>query len=191
MGLNNKSKPCGALTDKKFGLLTVTEENVIFKSGKNRIFATCKCECGGKKICDRTSLLNGRTTSCGCVAREKTIAFNKTKKKNPGTLKEDDRRYKMFHNAKHRAKKNKIPFTISIEDIVIPETCPLLGIPLVSTSDKRDPRNPSLDQIKPGEGYTPDNIWVISYRANVLKWDSSLLELKSMAKSLIEHMESL
>jgi len=97
----------------------------------------------------------------------------------------------MFHNAKHRAKKNKIPFTISIEDIIIPETCPLLGIPLVSTSDKRDPRNPSLDQIKPGEGYTPDNIWVISYRANVLKWDSSLLELKSMAKALIEHMEAL
>ena len=187
MGLNNKSKPCGALADKKFGLLTVTEENVIFKSGKNRIFATCKCECGGEKICDRTSLLNGRTTSCGCVAREKTIAFNKTKKKPEGELKSDDRRYKMYHNAQHRAKKKGIPFTISMEDIVIPETCPLLGIPLVSTNNKRDPRNPSLDQINPGKGYTPDNIWVVSSRANWIKSDATLQELKT----LVENLEAL
>ena len=74
-----------------------------------------------------------------------------------------------------------------MEDIVIPETCPLLGIPLVSTSDKTDPRNPSLDQKVPGKGYTPDNIWVISYRANALKWDATLQELKT----LVENLEAL
>ena len=79
-------------------------------------------------------------------------------------------------------RKKGIPFTISMEDIVIPETCPLLGIPLVSTSDKTDPRNPSLDQKVPGKGYTPDNIWVISYRA--LKWDATLQELKTLVENL-------
>ena len=143
MTLNNKSKPCGTLVGEKFGKLIVLKEEVILKGGKNRIFSTCECECGGKKVCDRTSLLNGRTTSCGCVLTERAIAFNKTKKKPEGQLKKDDRRYKMFHNAQHRAKRKGIPFSITIDDIIIPETCPLLGIPLVSTNDKRDPRNPS------------------------------------------------
>jgi hypothetical protein len=184
MGLNNKSKPCGDLVGKNFGRLLVEKEETVFKSGKRRIFATCKCECGGIKVCDRTSLLNGRTTSCGCLFTERTIAFNKTKRKSPGTKKADDRRYKMFHNAQHRAKRKGIPFTITIDDIIIPETCPLLGIPLVSTNDKRDPRNPSLDQIVPGQGYTPNNIQVISYRANVLKWDASLQELELLVENL-------
>ena len=184
MGLNNKSKPCGCLVGKKFGKLMVLNEEVIFKSGKSRIFATCECECGDKKICDRTSLLNGRTTSCGCVRKETTTAFNKTKKKEPGTRKADDRRYKMFHNAQHRAKRKGIPFSITIDDIIIPETCPLLNIELVSSSDKNDPRNPSLDQIVPGKGYTPDNIQVISYRANVLKWAASLQELELLVENL-------
>ena len=187
MTLNNKSKPCGALVGEKFGKLTVLKEEVILKSGKNRVYATCKCECGGEKTCDRSGLTTGRTTSCGCVRRETTITFNKTKKKPEGTLKADDRRYKMYHNAQHRAKKKGIPFTISMDDIVIPEVCPLLEIPLVSTHDKRDPRNPSLDQISPGKGYTPDNIQVISSRANWLKGDATLTELKT----LVENLENL
>ena len=184
MALNNKSKPCGCLVGKKFGKLVVLNEEVVFKSGKNRIFSTCECECGGKKVCERYGLVSGSTTSCGCVRKETTIAFNKTKKKEPGTRKADDRRYKMFHNAQHRAKKKGIPFTISMDDIIIPETCPLLGITLVSTNDKRDPRNPSLDQKVPGKGYIPDNIWVTSSRANWIKCDASLQELELLVENL-------
>ena len=84
MALNNKSKPCGALVGEKFGKLTVLKEEVILKSGKNRVYTTCKCECGGEKTCERYGLMNGSTTSCGCVRRETTIAFNKTKKKPKG-----------------------------------------------------------------------------------------------------------
>jgi len=184
MGLNNKSKQCGALVGGKFGKLIVLKEEVIFTSGKNRIFSTCECECGGEKTCERSGLISGSTTSCGCVRKETTIAFNKTKRKEPGSKKADDRRYKMFHNAQHRAKKKGIPFTITINDIIIPETCPLLGITLVSTNDKRDPRNPSLDQKIPGQGYTPDNIWVMSSRANWIKCDASLQELELLVENL-------
>ena len=122
MALNNKSKPCGALVGEKFGKLIVLKEEVIFKSGKNRVFDTCVCECGNQKICDRTSLLNGRTTSCGCFRRDATIAFNKTKIKTPEERKINDRRYNMFHNAQHRAKRKGIPFSITIDDIIIPRS---------------------------------------------------------------------
>ena len=184
MGLNNKSKPCGYYVGKKFGRLTIIKEERILKNESSNIIAICECDCGGTKISDRYGIVYGSTTSCGCVRKETTIAFNKTKRKEPGSKKADDRRYKMFHNAQHRAKKKGIPFTITINDIIIPETCPLLGITLVSTNDKRDPRNPSLDQKIPGQGYTPDNIWVMSSRANWIKCDASLQELELLVENL-------
>ena len=103
-----------------------------------------------------------------------------------GGRRRDDPRYAMFHNAKHRAKKKGIPFTIEMEDIFIPELCPLLEIPLISTSDKRSPNNPSLDRISPDPtiGYVLSNIQVISARANWLKADATLEELKLLCFSL-------
>ena len=99
---------------------------------------------------------------------------------------QDDPRYKLFHNAKHRAKKKGIPFNIIMEDIEIPDTCPLLNINIdCYTGDKRSPHNPSLDQIVPGRGYTPDNIQVISSRANWLKADAKLEELQMIVENWI------
>ena len=96
-----------------------------------------------------------------------------------GDRKIDDPRYKLFHNAKHRAKKKGVPFSITIDDIVIPELCPLLELPIIlDTGDKRSPNNPSLDRIDPDPeiGYTPDNIQVICSRANWLKADATRQE---------------
>lgn len=187
MALNNKSKPCGYYVGQKFGRLTIIREERIPKNGSSNVIAICECECGETKRSDRYGIVSGKTISCGCFRKEVTVAFNKTKKKPPGELKCDDRRYGMFHNAKSRANKKGLPFTIKIEDIIIPEVCPLLNIPLVSTSDCNDPRNPSLDQIVPGKGYTPDNIQVISYRANALKWNASVEELEILIKNLKIH----
>jgi len=107
-----------------------------------------------------------------------------------GDLRIDIPQYKMYHNAKHRSKKKGIPFDIEMEDITIPDVCPLLGIPIsLETGDKRSPNNPSLDRINPDPsiGYTPDNIQVISSRANWLKADATLQELKT----LVENLEAL
>ena len=155
---------------------------------KKYVNCECSCSCGGSTTKTRRhDIVSGKIQSCGCLRIERLREVspnNPRNRKEPGTLKRDDRRYKMYHNAQHRAKKKGIPFTISMDDIVIPEVCPLLEIPLVSTSDKTDPRNPSLDQKVPGKGYTPDNIWVISYRANALKWDATLQELKTLVENL-------
>jgi len=39
-------------------------------------------------------------------------------------------RQRMLYNAKRRAQKKQLPFSLVIEDIVIPEVCPYLNIPL-------------------------------------------------------------
>ena len=67
--------------------------------------------------------------------------------------------------------KEGLPFDIELDDIVIPEVCPVLGIPInVSLGrGRRKPDSPSLDKFIPEKGYTKGNIAVISWRANWLK----------------------
>lgn len=58
-----------------------------------------------------------------------------------------------------------------ISDIIIPETCPMLGIKLEFGFDKQGGNfnSPSLDRIIPELGYTKGNVMVISKRANMIK----------------------
>lgn len=79
----------------------------------------------------------------------------------------------LFINKKHYAKKYGVPFTITLEDIVIPEHCPVLGIPLVLRGGPRVDGTVSLDQLRPSKGYTPGNVRVISWKANRLKNDET------------------
>lgn len=82
--------------------------------------------------------------------------------------------------AKCRAKKKGLPFDLTIEDIVIPDVCPVLGIPLTKGLTKTSHDSPSVDRIDNTKGYTKDNIKVISHRANFLKGDTSIEELKKI-----------
>ncbi len=87
-----------------------------------------------------------------------------------------------LYEARKRAKKFNLPCTITEDDIMIPEFCPILGIRLVrgSTDDNRD-ACPSLDRILPDLGYVLGNIAVISYRANRLKNDGTIEEHRKVA----------
>lgn len=89
-------------------------------------------------------------------------------------------------SAKWRSTKNGTPFTITVDDIVIPERCPVLGMPLIiglpRGSMLRDiPNSPSLDRIDNRLGYVPGNIIVVSYRANRIKCDATVAELQAVA----------
>jgi len=83
---------------------------------------------------------------------------------------------RLFYGVKSRARKFGIAFNLTIDDIVVPATCPVLGIPLITGSADRD-QWPSVDRIKPVLGYVKGNVRVISYRANQLKNDATAAEL--------------
>lgn len=97
-----------------------------------------------------------------------------------------DARQKMVYAARARAKRAGMECSITMEDIIIPDVCPVLGIPLFSAAGggKKPPtllgNSPSLDRIDNSKGYTPDNIRVISMRANDLKSDATLEELEAV-----------
>lgn len=90
----------------------------------------------------------------------------------------------MLKSARRRARKGGYACTITAADIVIPEFCPLLGTRLERGAGKASPSSPSLDKVRPEFGYVPGNVWVISYRANELKRNASLLELQTLAANL-------
>jgi hypothetical protein len=76
-------------------------------------------------------------------------------------------------NARSRAKKQGIPFSITEDDVVITAVCPALGIPLVAGVGKPQDGSPSLDKINPSRGYVPGNVQVISYLANSIKYTAT------------------
>ena len=90
----------------------------------------------------------------------------------------------MFKSAKRRAKEQGMPFDLALGDIVVPVVCPVFGIPLRNGTLESHQDSPSLDKIDPLKGYVKDNIWVISHRANLIKNNSSLPELKMLVSAL-------
>ncbi len=93
--------------------------------------------------------------------------------------------YYLWKAAKKRAKDKQLDFTIDVSDIIIPQFCPLLLIPIVHTVGKgrRNDGSPSLDRLDNSLGYTPANIIVISWRANFLKSDASYQEMFQLMNS--------
>jgi hypothetical protein len=84
--------------------------------------------------------------------------------------------------AKARALARGILFDLVPEDITIPEICPILGIPVTLFEENNRDGSPSLDRLRPAQGYVKSNVWVISWRANVLKRDASPEELLAFAR---------
>lgn len=74
----------------------------------------------------------------------------------------------VYGNAKQRARKFGHAFDLDKSDIVIPDVCPVLGIPLVWGEGMND-GSPSLDRKVPSLGYTKGNVAVISNLANRIK----------------------
>jgi hypothetical protein len=86
----------------------------------------------------------------------------------------------LLGKARYRARTKGIEFDLVEADIVIPERCPILGIPLQLGGDKFN--SPSIDRFDNSKGYTKDNIRVISHRANTIKCAYPLEELKAVVR---------
>lgn len=84
-------------------------------------------------------------------------------------------------------------FDITVDDIEIPDVCPVLGIPLFVSSGTLSRNSPTLDRINSSKGYTRDNIKVISHRANTIKSNASAEEIfavyKYMKDAEVNHVD--
>lgn len=91
--------------------------------------------------------------------------------------------------ARSGAKARGIEFTITVNDLVWPTHCPVLGIELCYERDKKTKHYenyPSLDRRDNNLGYVPGNVFVISWLANRMKWHSSVDQLEALVRYMKE-----
>lgn len=97
-----------------------------------------------------------------------------------------DPRKALLADARKRAKAKGMEYSLCLDDIPIPEICPVLGIRLVVGGECRS-NSPSLDRIDNSKGYIKGNVAIISQRANMIKNDASIEEIRA----ILTYMEGL
>tara|TARA_B110000858_G_scaffold125926_1_gene143476 strand:+ start:1535 stop:1777 length:243 start_codon:yes stop_codon:yes gene_type:complete len=75
-------------------------------------------------------------------------------------------------------------FNLTIDDIKIPTVCPIFETPIVYGDTDLCA---SIDRIDNSKGYIKGNIQIISNRANRIKNNASLQELKEIIKHMEKH----
>ena len=92
-----------------------------------------------------------------------------------------------LQRARSRARSRGLLGTVTLRDLLpLPTVCPLLGIPLHYGPDCV-PGKATFDRIDANRGYVPGNVWIVSARANTIKSDASLAELKKLTANLEFH----
>lgn len=92
----------------------------------------------------------------------------------------------LVNEARYRAKARGEEFSITVEDVPPMGThCPLLGHTFAPrVRGVRDRRTPSLDRIDSARGYVPGNVWIVGYRANLVKNDGTADEHEAIALAM-------
>ena len=109
---------------------------------------------------------------------------------------DDETRLKgyILRGVKFSAKRRGIPFDLKIDDIIIVDKCPLLGVDLIYkdfSPNKTDFNNlnyATVDRKDSTKGYTKDNIWIISRLANNMKNCATPDQLKTFCENMTKNM---
>lgn len=135
------------------------------------------------------------TRVCTCCERDLPITdyYQRHDCRKPGTRRSrcrwcymagQNKLRKMFISLKGRCKHDGIEFNLTPEDIEVPEFCPVLGIKLVFGWDSMErgyrDSSPSVDRLDNSRGYVKGNVIVVSHRANRLRSDASLDEIRKI-----------
>lgn len=135
--------------------------------------------------------VNRSCTLCGKHFRKTSKTVTLCNECNSTRVKSQPYELKMWRRAKNRSTKSGIPFTIDVDDIIIPEVCPILGIKIKENKGKpgayKD--SPSLDKINPTLGYVKGNVQVISQMANQMKFNATPQELITFANYILKHYD--
>lgn len=76
---------------------------------------------------------------------------------------------------------------VEYEDIIWPTHCPILGIELDYFAEKAHDGSMSFDQLVAGEGYTKENMIIMSWRANRIKNDGTAEEHRKIYEFILDN----
>ena len=177
------------LVGQKYGRLTVISNAPTRRAvtGYTHRYWLCLCECGTKKEISVGDLRSGNTNSCGCLLKETRSKNGRARATHGETHREGGKhggtlRWNLWRAALERSRKSNLPFDLKLVDVVVPPYCPVLGIPIFKVGGRQSDNSPSLDKLIPELGYVKGNVYVISFRANKLKGDATLEEMKAVVR---------
>jgi len=107
-----------------------------------------------------------------------------TRSKYKTWVEENYERY-LVNGARNSAKKRNIYFDLKPSDIVIPDVCPVLGIPIGKRSTGKQGHkddSATIDRFDNNKGYVKDNVFVISWKANNIKSNGTYEEIMKVAE---------
>ena len=126
----------------------------------------------------KRSLFNGTCLEClKIIGKKSHIKTQPSKSIKCKAFRKENIEKVLVSEAKGRAKKLGVPFSITEKDVTCPTHCPILGIELLIGNNHPKDNHPSLDRVVPNLGYVPGNVQIISNRANRIKNDSTVEEL--------------
>lgn len=158
----------------------------------NKICSKCKVEKDVSEFSKRPERKSGIRSSCKkCKSIQTSKKYREDKSNSPVEL----WLCKNLHNCKYRAKKQKIKFSISIDNLrnLLDTQCKKCifcsnDLNFNGTIDDRM-LSPTIDRLIPHFGYVGDNIVISCYRCNAIKNNATYEELRNISdvlKSLIE-----
>ena len=130
--------------------------------------------------CDQVLPLTEFHKHAACKGGYNSVCKTCRKPKSTAAYRDWSTEYRLFHGCKSRALRKGLEFTLTVEDIKIPDKCPVFNTPFEKGTDYAA----SVDRIDSSKGYTPDNIQIISRRANLLKNDGKLEEFEKLVTFL-------
>lgn len=127
-------------------------------------------------------------TSCGTLFKKTSKTVTLCNKCNSNRVKGQSSEQKMLQRARGRAREKGIEVNITLEDIMIPEFCPILGIKLEAYKGRSggNPESPALDRIDNRFGYIKGNVMVVSHLANMMKSSASTEQMIKFAEWVIK-----
>ena len=154
-------------------------------------------KCGVEKPISAFKPRKNRNNKPDTRCYECLLAYNREYRKRPGALEAHkqrkvanhklDPRHILVESARRRSRILGIACTVTVEDLLIPELCPVLGIKLLVIGGHCNDSSPTLDRVDPNGGYTHDNVRVISFRANSIKRNATPDELYRVFKYASEN----
>ena len=167
------------------------------KNKKQKICTICSVpleikEVGSSKGNCYISNYNNKIYKCTICCRKYMSNRLKEWRKNK-TVGDSQHLYDMRRGAQDRARANKLPFDLTVQDLrdIITDSCPILGIKFELNKNglkwgKGKNKNnwgnsPSLDRIVPDKGYTKDNIIIVSLMANSIKNQATPNQIQKVA----------
>ena len=141
-----------------------------WKDGKRRLSSRCR-ECKARNHKENPARNCERSRDYYKANREAVLGRDKAARR-------ANIAPELIGGAKRRAKRYGLPFDVTLADITVPDVCPVLGIALAVNDGRCGPNSPTLDRIVPALGYVKGNVIVISHRANTMKSDATLDELR-------------